>query len=188
MIGVRRGSATLLAAALLVSTASLLGAQITGSLAASAVVLARPLAAVGVRSLQFGVVIPGTPVVVAPNSVQGGEYRISGVKSRKSVDIAFTLPASLTGPGGATIPLNFNGNTAGLCEVDTTNTCVAASYFSWNPVAMPSYRDQPTRYAPGRKVYAYDLYSVYIGGTATPAAGQKPGTYTGAIGIVIAVN
>ncbi|MDQ2667434.1 MAG: hypothetical protein M3Z05_15670 [Gemmatimonadota bacterium] len=188
MIGARRGYATLLTGALLVSTASLLGAQITGSLAVSAVVLARPLAGVGVRSLQFGVLVPGTPTVIAPNSAQGGEYRLSGVKSRKSVDISFTLPASLTGPNGATIPLNFNGNTAGVCEVDTSNTCVAASFFTWNPVTTPSYRDTPTRYKPGRKVYAYDLYSVYIGGTATPAAGQKPGTYTGAIGIVLAVN
>ena len=188
MIGSRRGLATVLAAALLVSSASVLGAQITGSLAATAVVLARPLTGVGVRAVQFGVVVPGTPAVVAPNSAQGGEYRISGLKSRKSVDITFTLPANLTGPGGATIPLNFNGNTAGLCEVDTTNTCVPASYFAWNPVTTPTFRDTPTRYAPGRKVYAYDLYSVYIGGTASPAAGQKPGTYTGAVGVVLVVN
>jgi hypothetical protein len=188
MIRAGRGLATLIAAALLVSTASLLGAQITGSIAASAVVLARPLTGAGVRSLQFGVVVPGTPVSVVPNSAQGGEYRISGVKSRKSLDITFTLPANLAGPSGATIPLNFNGNTVGLCEVDTTNTCVAASYFTWNPVTTPTYHDVPTRYAPGRKVYAFDLYSVYVGGTASPAAGQKPGTYTGAIGVVIVVN
>lgn len=188
MIGASRGFATLLAAALLVSTASRLGAQITSSLGVSAVILARPLAGVGMRAVQFGVVVPGTPKVVAPNSAQGGEYRLSGLKSRKSVDITFTLPARLTGPNGATIPLNFNGNTAALCEVDTTNSCVAASYVSWNPVTTPTYRDVPTRYSPGRKVYSYDLYSVYIGGTATPAAGQKPGTYTGAIGVVLVVN
>jgi hypothetical protein len=185
----RRGAfSALLVGALSVSTASLLGAQITGAISVSATVLARPLAGVGVRGLQFGVLVPGTATVVAPKSVQGGEYRISGVKSRKSVDIAFTLPANLMGPNGATIPLNFNGNTAALCEVDTTNTCVAASVYAWNPVTTPSYHDTPTRYAPGRKVYTYDLYSVFIGGTATPTAGQKPGTYTGAIGIVLAVN
>lgn len=188
MIVSRRCLLMLFAAALIVSGAPLLGAQITSSLAVSATVLARPLAGAGVRSLQFGVVVPGTPVTVAANSPQGGEYRISGVKSRKSVDIAFILPAILTGPGGATIPLNFNGNMAGLCEVDTTNNCVASSYFTWNPVTTPLYHDTPTRLAPGRKVYTYDLYSVYIGGTATPAAGQKPGTYTGAIGVVLVVN
>lgn len=188
MICPRRGLAALLSAALLTGAASELRAQITGSLAVSAVILSRPLAGVGVRVVQFGVVVPGTPVTVVPNSAQGGEYRISGVKSRKSVDITLTLPASLAGPGGATIPLNFNGNTAALCEVDTTYTCVAASYVTWNPVTTPTFHDVPTRYAPGRKVYAYDLYSVYIGGTASPAAGQKPGTYTGAIGVVILVN
>ena len=188
MILRRWGLATLLAAALLVSTAPLLGAQITGSFAVSAVILARPLTGAGVRALQFGVVVPGTPTIVAPNSAQGGEFRLSGLKSRKSVDITFTLPAKLAGPSGATIPLNFNGNTAGLCEVDTTNTCVPASYVAWNPVTTPTFRDLPTRYSPGRKTYTYDLYSVYIGGIATPAAGQKPGTYTGAIGVVLVVN
>ena len=53
---------------------------------------------------------------------RGGEFRITGVKNRKSVDISFTLPTQLTGPAGATIPLNFNGNYAGLCEIDTTGS------------------------------------------------------------------
>ena len=106
--------------------------QITGSIASMADILAAPLTGNG----------------------------ISGVKNRKSIDISFTLPTQLTGPAGAAIPLSFNGNYAGLCEIDTTGVCEVASYFTWNPVTTPSYRDQPTRYKPGRKVYAYDQYEV----------------------------
>ena len=188
MIGPRTVLAAVVAAALLAIPLPRAGAQITGSIGATAVVTARPLAGTGVRNLQFGIVVPGTPAVVSPNSNEGGEYRLSGTKSRKSIDITFVLPVTLVGPGGTTIPLDFNANTAALCEVDTANTCVPASYYAWNPVTSPLYHDTPARYVAGRKVYAYDLYSVYIGGTATPAATQKPGTYTGAIGVVLVVN
>ena len=163
--------------------------QITGGIATTADILPKTLTATGTRALQFGVIVPGTTsVTVLPRSSTGGEFRITGVKTRKSVDISFTLPAALTGPGGATIPLDFNGNYAGLCEIDLTGACEAASYTTWNPVTTPSYRDLPTRYKPGRKVYQYDLYQVYLGGVASPAANQRQGTYTASIGVLLVVN
>jgi hypothetical protein len=163
--------------------------QITGSIASMANILAAPLTGTGTRALQFGVIVPGTTsVTVLPRSAAGGEFRISGVKNRKSIDISFTLPTQLTGPAGATIPLSFNGNYAGLCEIDTTGACELASYFTWNPVTTPSFRDQPTRYKPGRKVYQYDSYQVYLGGVASPAANQRQGTYTASIGVLLVVN
>jgi len=164
-------------------------AQITAGMPVLLDILTAPLSGVGTRALQFGVIVPGTTsVTVLPRSSAGGEFRITGVKSRKSVDISFTLPAALTGPGGATIPLDFNGNYAGLCEIDTTGACETASYTTWNPVTTPSFRDQPTRYKPGRKVFTYDAYQVYLGGTASPAASQRQGTYTASIGVLLVVN
>jgi hypothetical protein len=163
--------------------------QITGSIGAVAAILAAPLTGNGTRALQFGVIVPGTTnVTILPNSAAGAQFRISGVKNRKSIDISVTLPTQLTSPAGATIPLSFNGNYAALCEIDTTGTCDAASYFAWNPVTTPSFRDQPTRYKPGRKVYAYDAYQVYLGGVASPAANQRQGTYTASIGVLLVVN
>lgn len=188
MIAARRRLLAILAVVPLVGATASAHAQITGSLAATATVLARPLSGTGLRPLNFGTVVPGTPVSIAPNAPDGAEFRISGVKSRKSIDITITVPTGLTGPGGATIPLNFNSNVAGLCEVDTTGTCVTASYTTWNPVTTPTFHDTPQRYSPGRKTYTYDLYSVYLGGGASPAATQKPGTYTGTIGVTIVVN
>jgi len=163
--------------------------QITAGITTTASILSLPLTATGTRALQFGVIVPGTTTVtVLPGTASGGEFRIAGVKNRKSVDISFTLPTRLDGPAGASIPLSFNGNFAGLCEIDTSGACEAASFFTWNPVSTPSFRDQPTRYKPGRKVFAFDAYQLYLGGTASPSATQRQGTYTASIGVLLVVN
>jgi len=163
--------------------------QITAGMSSLATILAAPLSGAGVRALRFGVIVPGTTsVTVLPNSPSGGEFRITGVKNRKSVDISFTLPTQLTGPAGASIPLNFNGNFAGLCEIDPSGVCEVASFVTWNPVTTPTFRDQPTRYKPGRKVFAYDQYQVYLGGTASPSTTQRQGTYTASIGVLLVLN
>ena len=179
----------LLALPLVLGIASRAEGQITAGITSVADILAAPLTGTGMRALEFGVIVPGTTTVtVLPGSGSGGEFRITGVKSRKSVDISFTLPTQMTGPGGAAIPLSFNGNFAGLCEIDASGNCEVASFFTWNPVTTPSYRDQPTRYKPGRKVFAYDAYQIYLGGAASPAANQRQGTYTAAIGVLLVVN
>lgn len=163
--------------------------QITAGIGSTVDILTMPLTATGTRALQFGTIVPGTTnVTVLPRTIQGGEFRISGVKNRKSIDISFTLPTQLNGPAGASIPLSFNGNYAGLCEVDTSGACDVASFFAWNPVTTPSFRDQPQRYKPGRKVYAYDDYQLYLGGVASPSATQRQGSYTASIGVLLVVN
>lgn len=188
----RLTSLVALAAALLTGAAASARAQgtsVTAGIGTTANILYAPLSGTGVRPLTFGTIIPGTgPVSLAPNSASGGEWRLAGTANRKSIDISFTLPAALTGPGGATIPLDFTGNTAALCEIDLTGTCVAASYLAWDPVATPSFRDTPQRYRPGRPKYTYDVYSVYMGGKAIPAAGQRAGHYTATIAVQLVVN
>jgi hypothetical protein len=181
--------AVLLSVVLLGARAVRVEGQITGGIGAMVGILTPTLTGTGVRALQFGTIVPGTTsVTVLPRTSAGGEFRISGVKSRKSVDISFTLPTQLDGPAGASIPLNFNGNFAGLCEIDTSGACELASFVTWNPVSTPSFRDTPTRYKPGRKVFAYDAHQVYLGGTATPATTQRQGTYTASIGVLLVIN
>ena len=179
-----------LAVLLLAGRAPRAEAQITAGITSVVDILAAPLSGVGTRALQFGTIVPGTTTVtVLPRSRAGGEYRIAGVKNRKSVDISFTLPTSLTGPGGATIPLSFNGNYAGLCEIDdATGNCDLASYVTWNPVTTPTFHDLPTRYKPGRKVYSYDAYQVYMGGVASPSVTQRQGSYSATIGVLLVIN
>jgi len=179
----------LIALLLLGARSARLEGQITGSIATMAEILAMPLSGTGTRALQFGVIVPGTTTVtVQPGTSAGAEFRIAGTKSRKSIDISFTLPTQLNGPAGASIPLSFNGNYAGLCEIDTSGACVVASFFTWNPVSTPTFRDQPTRYQPGRKVYAFDAYQLYLGGVASPSANQRQGTYTASIGVQLVIN
>jgi hypothetical protein len=163
--------------------------QATGSLVVSATILEPPIVGTGVKALTFGTISPGTTsVTVLPRTPASGEGRLSGVRNRRSIAITFTLPAALNGPGGATIPLSFNGNYAGLCEIDNSGQCVIASYFTWNPVTTPTFTDTPERYSPGRKLYFYDTYAVYIGGRALPAAFQRAGSYSGTIGVTLVVN
>jgi len=175
--------------ALLGARTERLAGQITAGIAASADILMLPLTGAGTRALQFGVIVPGTTTVtVQPGTSAGGEFRLTGLKNRKSIDISFTLPTQLTGPAGASIPLSFNGNYAGLCEVDASGACEIASYTTWNPVSTPTFRDNPTRYKPGRKVYAYDAYQIYLGGTASPSATQARGSYSASIGVLLVIN
>jgi hypothetical protein len=179
-----------LAALLLAALSARAQGQLTAGISTIADILAMPLTAVGTRALQFGVIVPGTPsVTVLPNTAKGGEFRIAGVRNRKSIDISFTLPTQLTGPGGAAIPLSFNGNYAGLCEIlDASGLCDAPSYATWNPVTTPSFHDQPTRYKPGRPKFSNDMYQVYLGGVAFPSPTLRGGTYTASIGVLLVVN
>jgi hypothetical protein len=164
-------------------------AQITAGIGSMAQILTAPLTGSGTRALTFGTIVPGTTsVIVLPKSRSGGEFRIAGVRFRQSIDISFTLPANLVGPGGATIPLNFNGNYAGGCEIDGAGNCVAATYLTWNPVTTPVFRDMPTLYAPFFNRYLNDSYEVYLGGVASPSPTQRQGHYTATIGVLLVLN
>jgi hypothetical protein len=121
--------------------------QASGGLIVSATILEAPIVGTGVNPLTFGSIAPGTTsVTVLPRTAAGGEWRLSGVRNRRSVAITFTLPASLTGPGGATIPLSFNGNYAGLCEIDNNGLCVVASYVTIGGRALPAVGQRAGRY------------------------------------------
>src|SRR5689334_21282857 len=67
----------------------------------------RPLTVQGTRSLTFGSLLSGVnKSVLRSDAINGGQLDISGPKSVQ-VLLTFTLPASMTGPAGATLPLSF---------------------------------------------------------------------------------
>jgi hypothetical protein len=160
----------------------------TTGLPTSVDILFPPITGGGLRPLNFGTVIPGTTVSVAPRTAQGAEFRISGLLGRKSVDLTFTLPVVLTGPGGATIPLNFAGANAAACELDLLGSCQTTSLVSWDPVATPTTRVRPTKFGPGPKVFVNDQLALYLGGAVAPPATQRAGRYTASATIVIVAN
>jgi hypothetical protein len=163
-------------------------AGISAGVATSLDILFPPITGSGVRPLSFGTVVPGTTSTVAPRSAQGAEFRIGGLLGRKSVDITFTLPAALAGPGGATIPLSFAGVNAAACELDVLGVCRTASLASWDPVATPTTRVRPTKFGPGPKVFVNDQLALYLGASVSPAVSQRPGHYAASATVMIVAN
>lgn len=161
-----------------------------GSMPVSLTILFPPLTGVGVRPLEFGVIMPGTgPVTVLPNTPRGGEWRLTGIRNRKSIDISFALPTVLTSAAGRTMPISFNGNYAASCEIDTaTDGCDMVTYQTWDPVTTPTMRDLPERSRPGRPKFTTTDYKVFIGGQVDPGPSPSAGVYTGTITITVTVN
>jgi hypothetical protein len=108
--------------------------------------------------------------VLRTDAINGGQFDISG-PSRASVLLTFTLPASMAGPGGATLALRFGSNDGG-----------------WSP---PQQIGTQTAFDP-RLPHTAPLdqngkVSAYLGGTAQPTANQKAGSYTGTITLTVVV-
>lgn len=131
----------------------------------------RPLTVQGTRSLTFGSLLAGVnKSVLRTDVVNSGQLDISGPKNVQ-VLLTFTLPASMTGPAGAALPLSFGSNDGG-----------------WSP---PQQIGTQTGFDP-RVPYTAPLdqngkVSVYLGGTAKPTANQKAGSYTGTVTLTVVV-
>lgn len=161
-----------------------------GTIQVSAEILFPPLTATGVRPLAFGTLMPGTTqVTVLPRTPQGGEWRLTGIRNRRQVQISFALPAALTSASGATIPLDFNGAYAGSCEIDAaTSACDLPTYQAWNPVTTPVMTDFPERTKPGRPKFTETDYTVYMGGRALVPAAPQAGAYRATITVFVTAN
>lgn len=145
-----------------------------------------------VRDLEFGTLSPGVPQTVASGDAQScagcasGLWTLTGLTpanapQRRFVRVTYvSLPSALSGPGGATLGLSWT-NAARTCVMRTgaelycvTHTPSAGSGHSIqiNGPGAPAAAQPGTN---GRSV------NLYLGGTATPTAGQRAGVYTGTI-------
>ncbi len=116
-----------------------------------------------VQGLRFGTLLPGvTTQVPVGDGQRRAELRLVG---GGRVTIAFDLPPALLSPGGARLPLVF-GPSDGLFTFERGNR-----QSTFDPRA-PLQLTLPPGQGSG---------SLFLGGTAAPAAGQAPGTYTGTI-------
>jgi len=131
----------------------------------------RPLRVRGVRSLTFGVVLPGVPRhVPRTDPVGSGEFDVRGQKF-STVLLQFLLPPSLTGPGGAAMPVSFGANDAGYSV-----TGAIGAQIGFDPTVG------------GTGVLAKNGQgTVFLGGTARPATGQAAGGYTGTIVLIVTI-
>jgi hypothetical protein len=117
---------------------------------------------VAVRDLAFGFLTPGVTRIVLPSDpVMSGQWTITAPVGER-IQIRLTIPNQLLGPSGATLPVSIN-NPDGF--VQGTWTGAAALYF--NPGSTVNFR-----FTGGTQAI------VRLGGSATPPANQRTGSYT----------
>lgn len=132
---------------------------------------ARPIRVTATRALAFGSLFTGYAFTVSPaDPIRSAAFDLSG-PNRTTVELQFVLPAALVGPGGATMPLSFLGNAAGFA----TQSQGQMRLFD------PTTPQSATLSSNGRGF-------VYLGGTITPAALQRSGSYSGTVILYVAVT
>ncbi|MGY6557757.1 MAG: hypothetical protein ACXIT9_00575 [Nitritalea sp.] len=176
---------------------------LTGTINAEARVLDDLLVGGGdSRDLLFGAMLADQIKSVTPAgvpTVNGGSLFTANVQSGafmvqatagSSVELTFTLPAVLDGPGGATLPINFATNAAGdpvdfaaIAVGDNLQTAIGGALTAFSPVNAFTHTvgtNALTGFSNG--------FFVLIGGTVSAAAAQATGTYTGVITLEAAYN
>jgi hypothetical protein len=133
-------------------------------LGATSRLLAQTTSVTGIQPLAFGMLLPGVPTTILPTDpVNSGRFDLAG-RNKETVSLTFTLPSSLVGPGGATLPVTFGGSSAGFSATQSTTDEV---FFD------PTQAYQTTL---GKKVG-----SVFLGATAQPSTSQRAGPYSATV-------
>lgn len=143
----------------------------------------------GLRSLEFGALTPGTPLVVAPLDAVSAKWRFTDIPNNNAVanryaDLSFvSLPSTMAGPGGASLPIGTYRVRVALEKNGTDYHYYPATY-SVSP-ASPGISPNPqingggTPIAPGGNNGR--ALVVYMGATVSPAASQRAGVYEGTL-------
>lgn len=151
----------------LVIGVALLGAALPPVLGAQG----KPLTVTGVRGLTFGAVFPGVPrVITRTDPANSGQFDIKGPNGNQ-VLLTFILPLAMTGPAGAQLPLAFGSSDAGYSQSQAIGSQVGFD---------PKQAFTATLSNNGRG-------SVFVGGTANPAANQRAGAYTATLTLTVTV-
>ncbi len=123
-----------------------------------------------VQGLEFGLLIPGTPMRVRPDDVgRRGELQVSG---RGQYQVRFVLPASLVSAEGASIPVEFGPGDAAVVR---------------GTAGSPQLFD-PSVGAGVSLTAGISEAQLFLGGTARPAGNQAAGTYSASVTVLVARN
>ena len=142
-----------------------------GAALAAAPLAGQALQVRGQRPLTFGVVLPGVPrAVLRTDPANSGEYSVR-YRRFSLLMLQFTLPAALTGPGGATMPLSFGAGDAGFSPGGAIGSQIGFDPNTGGTGVLPGN---------GRG-------AVFLGGTAQPQTSQAAGAYTGVVVLTVTV-
>ena len=148
-------------------------------LLAAVLLLTAPLAAgraqniqvTGIQGVSFGSMLPGVSTIVSrTDALRAARFDIKGAGTSRIVELRFTLPAALSGPGGATLPLSYTAGDGGFSAEQSV-----ASQIGFDPRTAYT----ATLSGPGRG-------SVFLGCRATPAANQAAGNYSATLTLTVA--
>jgi Domain of unknown function (DUF4402) len=150
----RRG--TLLGLALACGVAGVVSAQ-------------RRIRVTGQRSLTFGTLLPGiNHTVLRTDPLNSGMFDIRAARFSQ-VQLVFSLPTVMRGPGGATLPLSFGAGDAGFSATQSVS----------NQVGFDPRTAFVTNF--GLRARA----TVFLGGTARPQPSQRAGSYSGTVTLTV---
>jgi hypothetical protein len=123
----------------------------------------------GIRPLAFGALLSGAPTtVLRTDPANSGQFDLTA-QNNDVVILTFSLPSSMSGPSGASLPLSFSGSDAGFSPSQSIGAQV-----TFDP--RQSYVATMSQQGRG---------SVFLGGTATPAFNQRPGSYSATITLTV---
>lgn len=129
----------------------------------------RPLVPTGIQNLAFGTVIPGLPAhVLRTDAVGSGQFSLRGEKNAQ-VQLTFILPATMSGPSGAVLPLSFGASDGGFSATESI-----ANQTVFDPRATSLGR-----------LSANGRATVFLGGTASPSPTQRAGAYSATLTLTV---
>jgi hypothetical protein len=132
---------------------------------------AQSIQVTGIQGVSFGGMVPGISKAVSrTDALNAARFDIKGAGSGRTVQLQFSLPAALTGPGGASLPLSYTSGDAGFSAQQSIGNQTGFD---------PRTAFIATLSASGRG-------SVFLGCRASPAANQPSGSYSATLTLTVA--
>jgi hypothetical protein len=166
---------------------------------ATGLVVDVPLSGAAEQNLEFMGIQPGTAKSVVAQNAQtcvdgctAGRWRFQNI-SRKGSDrqanLQFvTLPDSLVGPGGAKLGVTYNARACVFDRATSTSLgCIAQSPSIQGSTVVVPINKVAGAIGDLSPAITRDLY-LWLGGTASPRAGQRAGDYSGVVTVFFFYN
>ena len=174
-------------------------AQTLNATVSTAVSVDLALTGAAEQNLEFSRIQPGTPKAVVAQDAQSctdgctaGRWRFQNVSKKGSdrrANMQFAvLPDSLTGPGGAKLGIAYNARACVYNQLTNISLgCVTqASSIQGSTVVVPI-NGVAGAIGDVKPALTRDIY-LWLGGTASPRAGQRAGDYTGVVTVFFFYN